>query len=785
MITKINKIAVIGSGIMGSRIACHFANIGVEVLLLDIVHKDEDNNRNKIVNEYLKNTLRSKPSPIYSKSFANRIQTGNLEDDLHKINQVDWVIEVIIENLEIKKQLFEQIEKYRKPGTIISSNTSGIPINKMISNRSEDFCKYFCGTHFFNPPRYLKLLEIIPSQKTNPDLISFLMSYGEKFLGKTTVLCKDTPAFIANRIGIAGIAALFKLSEELDMSVEEIDSLTGPVIGRPKSATFRTSDLVGLDTLNSVAEGVYNNCLDDEQRNIFKLPSFIQKMLTNKWLGDKTKQGFYKKDRDKKGKRTILALNLKSFEYSEKKKTKFETIGKAKKINQLKKRLNILIEGTDKAAVFYKKMFAFMFSYVAHRVPEITEDIYKIDAAMCAGFGWEMGPFEMWESIGFNKGIELIKNEQLSVPQWCNNMSQSSFYKIEEGSKTYYDIQKDGQNKIPILNKIITLDNIREKSLLWKNNGVSLIDIGDNVLNIEFHTKLNSIGKDVIEGIHKGIQLGEKDFRGIVIGNQGEHFSAGADISMIFTLIVEQQWTLLEEAVKTFQDTSMMIRYSSVPVVVAPHGLTLGGGCEFTLHADAVQCAAETYMGLVELGVGLIPGGGGTKEMALRASDLYYNGDIELPRLKEYFINIGQAKVATSGYEAFELGYLKTGRDNITVNTNKLIEDAKQKVIYLDNVGYTKPVKRKKIKVLGQEGLGMFLVGADTFREGQYITEHEQLMCEKLAYVLCGGDLSSPTEVSEQYLLDIEREAFLSLCGEAKTLDRIKHMLEKGKPLRN
>ena len=785
MIKKINKIAVIGSGIMGSRIACHFANIGVEVLLLDIVYKDEDNNRNKIVNEHLKNTLRSKPSPIYSKSFANRIQTGNLEDDLHKINQVDWVIEVIIENLEIKKQLFEQIEKYRKPGTIISSNTSGIPINKMISDRSEDFCKHFCGTHFFNPPRYLKLLEIIPSQKTSSDLISFLMSYGEKFLGKTTVLCKDTPAFIANRIGIAGIAALFKLSEELDMSVEEIDSLTGPIIGRPKSATFRTSDLVGLDTLNIVAEGVYNNCLDDEQRSIFNLPSFIQKMLTNKWLGDKTKQGFYKKDRDKKGNRTILALNLKTFEYSEKKKPKFETIGKAKKINQLTKRLNILIEGTDKAAVFYKKMFAFMFSYVAHRVPEITEDIYKIDAAMCAGFGWEMGPFEMWDSIGFNKGIELIKSEQLSVPKWCNNMSQSSFYKIENGSKTYYDIQKDGQNKIPLLNKIIALDNIREKSLLWKNNGVSLIDIGDNVLNIEFHTKLNSIGKDVIEGIQKGIQLGEKDFRGIVIGNQGEHFSAGADISMIFTLIVEQQWTLLEEAVKTFQDTSMMIRYSSVPVVVAPHGLTLGGGCEFTLHADAVQCAAETYMGLVELGVGLIPGGGGTKEMALRASDLYYNGDIELPRLKEYFINIGQAKVATSGYEAFGLGYLKKGRDNITVNTNKLIEDAKQKVIYLDNVGYTKPIKRKNIKVLGQEGLGMFLVGADTFREGQYITEHEQLMCEKLAYVLCGGDLSSPTEVSEQYLLDIEREAFLSLCGEAKTLDRIKHMLEKGKPLRN
>ena len=795
---KINKVAVIGSGIMGSRIACHFANIGVEVLLLDIIPKSENeielqkglsiknkSVRNRIVNDALTKTLKSKPSPIYSKQFINRIQTGNIEDDLPKIAQADWIIEVIIEDLKIKKHLFEQIEKHRQPGTIISSNTSGIPINKMIDGRSDDFCEYFCGTHFFNPPRYLKLLEIIPSKKTNSDLISFLMSYGEKFLGKKTVLCNDTPAFIANRIGIAGIAALFKLSEELDMSVEEIDSLTGPIIGRPKSATFRTSDLVGLDTLNIVAEGVYNNCVDDEQRNIFNLPSFIKKMLTNKWLGDKTKQGFYKKDRDNKGKRKILALNLKNFEYHEKKKTKFETISKSKKIHQLKKRLKFLIQGNDKAGIFYQKMFAFMFSYVSHRIPEITDDIYKIDAAMCAGFGWEMGPFEIWDSIGFQTGIELIKNENLPIPKWCNNSSIISFYKIESEQQMYYDIINDNNIPIPVLNKIITLNNIRENSLIWKNDGVSLIDIGDNVLNIEFHTKLNSIGKDVIEGVKKGIKLGEKDFKGIVIGNQGEHFSAGADISMIFTLIVEQQWALLEEAVQTFQNTSMMIRYSSVPVVVATHGLTLGGGCEFALHADAVQCAAETYMGLVELGVGLIPGGGGTKEMALRASDLYYDGDIELPRLKEYFINIGQAKVATSGHEAFELGYLKKGRDNITINTSKLIEDAKQKVSYLDSIGYTKPIKRKNIKVLGKEGLGMFLVGADTFREGKYITDHEQLMCEKLAHVLCGGDLSSPTEVSEQYLLDLEREAFLSLCGEAKTLERIKHMLENGKPLRN
>tara|TARA_B100000945_G_scaffold128359_1_gene102274 strand:+ start:1134 stop:3494 length:2361 start_codon:yes stop_codon:yes gene_type:complete len=786
MMQKINKIAVIGSGIMGSRIACHFANIGVEVLLLDIVSEGPDNNRNKIVNDSLQSTLKSKPSPIYSKSFSTRIKTGNLSDDISKINEADWIIEVIVENLEIKKQLFSDIEKYRSPGTIISSNTSGIPINTMIEGRTDDFCQYFCGTHFFNPPRYLKLLEIIPSKKTNPELISFLMSYGEKFLGKTTVLCKDTPAFIANRIGIAGIAALFKISEDLKMSIEEIDALTGPIIGRPKSATFRTSDLVGLDTLNSVAKGVYDNCINDEQRAIFNLPSFIKKMLDKNWLGDKTKQGFYKKDRDAKGNRKILSLNLTTLEYQEKRKTKFETIQKAKKINNLKKRLPELIKGEDKATIFYKKMFAFMFAYVSHRIPEISDEIYKIDAAMCAGFGWKMGPFEMWDAIGIKEGIDLIEKEQLKKPDWINNLNTiDNFYSIKDGEKAYYDIKKTKSKTIPVLNKFIILDNLKPKSVIWKNNGVSVLDIGDNVLNIEFHTKLNSIGQDVIEGMHKGIEIGEKDFRGIVIGNQGEHFSAGADISMIFTLIVEQEWAKLNLAIETFQNTSMMIRYSNLPVVVAPHGLTLGGGCEFTLHADAVQCAAETYMGLVELGVGLIPGGGGTKEMALRASDLYYDGDIELPRLKEYFLNIGQAKVATSAYEAFGLGYLQTGKDNITINSNKLIEDAKQKVLLLHNLGYTKPLIRKDIKVLGKEGMGMFLVGADSFKEGKYITQHEQLMCEKLAYVLCGGNLSFPTKVSEQYLLDLEREAFLSLCGEAKTLDRIKHMLEKGKPLRN
>ncbi len=788
---KISKIAVIGSGIMGSRIACHFANIGVEVLLLDILNKDAEGEknkilRNKIVNESLNNTLKSKPSPIYSRKFITRIKTGNLTDDLEKINDADWIIEVIIENLKIKKKLFENIEKYRKKESIVSSNTSGIPINDMIEGRSEDFCKNFCGTHFFNPPRYLKLLEIIPSEKTEDNLINFLMTYGEKFLGKKTVLCKDTPAFIANRIGIAGIASLLKIIKELNLSVEEIDSLTGTIIGRPKSATFRTCDLVGLDTLYNVAKGVYENCPNDESRDVFKLPDFIDKMLTNKWLGDKTKQGFYKKTRDEKGKRKILSLDLDNFSYKEKKKVRFETIGKAKKINNLKERLKILIEGNDTAALFYKKMFAVMFSYVSNRVPEISNEIYKIDTAMCAGFGWEIGPFETWDAIGIQKGIDLINQENLPIPEWVKNLNPDNpFYTIEDGEKQYYDILEKQQKNIPKLNKFINLNNLRTHSIIWKNDGVSIFDIGDGVANIEFHTKMNSIGEDIIVGVQKGIEIAEKKFRGVVIGNQGSHFSAGADISMIFTLAVEQEYDKLDLAIKTFQDTSMLIRYSKIPIVVAPHGFTFGGGCEFTLHADAVQCAAETYMGLVELGVGLIPGGGGTKEMTLRASDAYYDGDIELPRLKEYFLNIGQAKVSTSGQEAFELGYLRKGVDSISVNSDKLIQDAKEKVILLDNLGYTKPIQRKDIKVLGNQALGMFLVGADSFKEGDYITEHEKLMSEKLAYVLCGGNLSSPTFVSEQYLLDLEREAFLSLCGEAKTLERIKYMLEKGKPLRN
>jgi len=789
----INKVAVIGSGIMGSRIACHFANIGVEVLLLDIVPFDLTEEqlkdkiiRNSIVNDALKNTLKSKPSPIYSKKFVSRITTGNLEDDIHKISEVDWIIEVVVERLDIKKQVFEKIENYRKKGTLISSNTSGIPIESMLDGRSEDFQKHFCGTHFFNPPRYLKLLEIIPSTKTSPEIINFLMVYGDKFLGKDMVLCKDTPAFIANRIGVANIMSLFHLVNELDLTVEEVDSLSGPIIGRPKSATFRTCDLVGLDTLIHVANGVYENCPEDEMRSNFELPDFIKKMSEKKWLGDKTKQGFYKKSKDKHGKRVIEALNLKTLEYKVKQKVKFATIGLAKQEDDLQKRLKILISGKDKAGEFYKKMFYSTFAYVSHRIPEISEDIYKIDRALKAGFGWELGPFEMWDILGVEKTLSKMNKEGYSPANWILEMIDSgrkSFYNNDNGNLNYYHIPTQKSEKVPGMENFIILDHIRENNTVWNNSGCTLTDIGDGIVNLEWRTKMNSIGGEVLEGINKSIEIAEKNYKGLVIANQGAHFSVGANIAMIFMMAIEQEYDEIDFAVRAFQNTTGRIRYSSIPVVVATHGMTLGGGCEIALHADHVQASAETYIGLVEMGVGVIPGGGGTKAMAERASDSYFSGDIQLPTLKERYLNIGMAKVATSAQEAVELDLLLKNRDKITIGNNNLISDAKEQAIILANKGYTKPNPRK-IKVLGKQGLGMFMVGAHSMHAAGYITEHEKLMSEKLAYTIC-GDLSTPSLVSEQYLLDLERQAFLSLCGERKTLERIEHMLKKGKPLRN
>ncbi|MEC9208870.1 MAG: 3-hydroxyacyl-CoA dehydrogenase/enoyl-CoA hydratase family protein [Bacteroidota bacterium] len=790
----INKVAIVGSGIMGSRIACHFANIGVEVLLLDIIpsnltdnQKEDKKIRDSIVNEALKTTLKSKPSPIYSKEFTSRIITGNIEDDLYKISEVDWIIEVVVEQLNIKKQVFEKIEKFRKEGTLISSNTSGIRIESMLDGRSSDFQSHFCGTHFFNPPRYLKLLEIIPSTKTDPEIVHFLMTYGDKFLGKNMVLCNDAPAFIANRIGVANIMSLFHLVEELDLTVEEIDSLSGPIIGRQKSATFRTCDLVGLDTLIHVANGVHKNCPNDEMRNNFELPDFITKMSKNKWLGDKTKQGFYKKSKNENGKRIIEALNLSTMKYAPKQRAKFATIAAAKQEGDLLKRLRILVKGKDKAGEFYRKSFYSTFAYVSHRIPEITDDLYKIDRALCAGFGWEIGPFQMWDALDVQKTLSRMEDAGYKAANWVHDMVKSgatSFYTTENGTLNYYNIPAKAQEKVEGIENFIILDHIRSNNTIWSNSGCNLTDIGDGIVNLEWRTKMNSIGGEVLEGIQRSIDIAEKNHKGLVIANQGVNFSVGANIAMIFMMAIEQEYEEIDFAVRAFQNTTGKIRYSSVPVVVATHGMTLGGGCEIALHADHVQAAAETYIGLVEMGVGVIPGGGGTKEMAKRASDAYFSGDIQLPTLKERYLNIGMAKVATSAQEAIELDLLVKNRDKVTVGFNNLITDAKEAALNLANQGYTKPTPQK-IKVLGKQGMGMFIVGAHSMHAGAYITEHEKLMSEKLAYAICGGDLSAPTLVSEQYLLNLEREAFLSLCGERKTLERIEHMLKKGTPLRN
>ena len=798
---RIKKIAIIGSGIMGSGIACHFANIGVDVLLLDIVPRELNDKekakgltledkvvRNRLVNEALATSLKSKPSPIYHQKFAERITTGNLEDDIAKVADVDWIMEVVVERLDIKKMVFENLEKYRTPGTLITSNTSGIPIKFMSEGRSEEFQKHFCGTHFFNPARYLQLFEIIPGPKTDPEVLEFLGSYGEKFLGKTAVIAKDTPAFIGNRIGIFSIMSLFHAVKDMGMTVEAVDKLTGPVIGRPKSATFRTVDVVGLDTLVHVANGIAENCKDDERLESFQLPEFINTMVENKWLGSKTGQGFYKKNVSAEGKKEILTLDLNTLEYRSAQKAKFATLELTKTIDNVIDRFKVLVAGKDKAGEFYRKTFAALFSYVSNRIPEISDDLYKIDDAMKAGFGWEHGPFQIWDAIGVEKGIELMKAEGLEPAAWVNEMLASectSFYSIKEGATYAYNIPEKTQEKIPGQDSFIILDNIRKSNEVFKNSGVVIEDLGDGILNCEFRSKMNTIGGDVLAGLNKAIDLAEKDFAGLVVGNQGANFSVGANIGMIFMMAVEQEYDELNMAIKYFQDTMMRMRYSSIPTVAAPHGMALGGGCELSLHADKIVAAAETYMGLVEFGVGVIPGGGGSKEMALRASDTFQKGDVQLNVLQEHFLTIGMAKVSTSAYEAFDLNLLQKGKDVVVVNKHRQIALAKQHAKLMAESGYTQPIMRTDVKVLGKQALGMFLVGTDSMQDSNYISEHDMKIANKLAYVMAGGDLSEPTFVSEQYLLDIEREAFLSLCTERKTLERIQHMLTTGKPLRN
>lgn len=788
----IKKVAVLGSGVMGSRIACHFANIGLEVLLLDIVPKDAPEGdakaRNKIVNDALAFALKSNPSPIYSKKFANRIATGNFDDDMHRIADSDWVIEVVIERLDIKKQVFEKVEAHRKPGSLISSNTSGIPIHLMSEGRSEDFKQHFCGTHFFNPPRYLKLLEIIPTNDTLPEVTDFLMHYGEKFLGKTTVLAKDTPAFIGNRIGVFSIMSLLQYVQKSGMTIEEVDKLTGPVVGRPKSATFRTADVVGIDTLALVANSLVENVPDDEAIDALRVPDFVNKMIANKWLGSKTEQGFFKKVKGEGGKSEIHALDLNTMEYRPSTKAKFAALEASKPVDDLKQRLKLLVNFKDKAGDFYRATLYPLFIYSANRIPEISDELYKIDDAIKAGYGWELGPFETWDALGVAETAKALQDEGHTVPAWVTEMlngGHTAFYKIENGKRLYYDIPSKSYKIIPGTEDFILLDNIRESNTIWKNSGTTITDLGDGILNLEFHTKMNSIGGEVIEGINKAIDLAEQQYKGLVVSNNGANFSAGANVGMIFMMAVEQEFDELDFAIRQFQNTMMRIRYSSIPVVAAPHNMALGGGCELCLHADSVVAHAETYMGLVEFGVGLIPGGGGTKEFALRLSDDLNEGDVALNAYRDRFLTIGQAKVSTSAEEAFELGYLRRGKDRMVVSYNRLLAEAKTTCLELANAGYVKPQQRKDINVLGKTALGLAYLGANSMMSGNYISEHDVKISQKLGYVLAGGDLSQPTQVSEQYLLNLERQAFLSLAAERKTLERIQSILNGGKVLRN
>ncbi len=797
----IRKVAVLGSGVMGSRIACHFANVGCEVVLLDMVPREPNEAeqakgltleskqvRNRIVNDSLQFAMKSNPSPIYKKSFVNRITTGNFDDDMKLIADCDWTIEVVVERLDIKKQIFEKVENFRKAGTLITSNTSGIPIHLMAEGRSEDFKAHFLGTHFFNPPRYLQLLEIIPTASTKKEVVDFLMEFGVKILGKRTVLCKDTPGFIGNRIGVYSMAKVMELAQDLGLTIEEADALTGAILERPKTGTFKLGDLVGLDTAYNVTKGLQQNLKDDEMVKELKESKVLNFLIENKFLGDKTKKGFYYKEKDKDGKTNRFALNLETLEYQPLVRAKMPVLEMAKPIADLKMRLGILLADKTKAGDLLRKHYASLFAYASLRIPEISDAFYSLDDAIRTGFAWSYGPFENWDFIGIEKGIKLVESEGYKVADWVKEMvaaGNESFYKNEGGKRLYYDIASKSYKIIPGTEDLVILDALRAENTILKNSETTLVDLGDGILNLEFHTKMNTIGGGVLEGINKAIDLAENEYKGLVISNTGAHFSAGANVGMIFMLAAEQDMDELDFAVRMFQNTMMRIRYSNIPVIVAPHNMALGGGCEMSMHSDKVVAHAELYMGLVEFGVGLIPGGGGSKEFAKRLSDELHEGDIRINQFRNRFLTVGQAKVSTSAYEAFDLGYLREGTDEIVVSRDYQLKRAKQAALEMANKGYVAPKREKNIIVLGQEALGIVYVGAHSMYSGHYISEHDKLISEKLGFVMAGGDLSELTTVSEQYLLDLERKAFLELCRERKTLERLESLVKNGKILRN
>ena len=797
---RLKKVAVLGSGVMGSGIACHLANIGLEVLMLDIIPRDLEGDklkdptlRNSIVDSALQNSIRSKPAPLYHKSFASRISTGNFEDDFEKISDADWIIEVVVERLDVKQQIFEKVDNNRKNNSLVTSNTSSIPMHLLSEGRSDNFKAHFCGTHFFNPPRYLRLLEVIPTSDTLKSVINFFMEFGKVNLGKETVLCKDTPAFIGNRIGVMSATEMTILTKKNSFTVEEVDLLTGSLIGRPPTATFRLQDLVGLDTGDNVSRFVMDNVENDTYINKIKKlpePKFMRFLLDNKFLGNKSGKGFYEKTKkkDANGKTIINVLNLETLEYKPAVKPRMEIVKTAKGMELLDKRLQFLVDGDSKEHQFFKDYFGALFAYSAARVPEISDQYFPLDDAMRTGYVWEYGPFEYWDLIGFEKGIALVEALGESLPKWVHDLKATgveSFYKYENGKKQYFNIQTKKFEVLPGKEAFIVLDSYRAQTPIIKNSECTVHDIGDGVLCLEFTSKSNSIGEGIGRGIDEAIRLAEEgDWKGIVIGNNAKQFSVGANLMNVGMMAMQKQFDPLDKMVNDFQQINMRIRTSKIPLVVATQGYVFGGGCEIAMHCDAGVYAAESYIGLVEVGVGLLPGGGGTKEFAVRASDDFFEGDVQSPTLINYFKTIATAAVSTSAHQAFDLNYLKEGRDIVSVNTPMNIGKAKDKVLLLAK-NYIAPSVREDIEVLGRGGMSVLYSAINEFRLGEYMSDYDVEIARKIAYVICGGDLTSSQKVSEQYLLDIERENFMSLLGNQKTLDRIQYLLMNNKPLRN
>ena len=795
---QIKKAAVLGAGVMGAQIAAHLANAGIPCLLLDIAPKeltpDEQAKgltlesrvvRNRIAQAGFDAAQKAKPAAFFVGDAAKLVTVGNFEDDLPKLKDCDWVLEAIVEKLDIKRSLYERIEPHLKPEAIITSNTSGIPLVQLAEGRSDNFRKHFLGTHFFNPPRYLHLMEIITQPETDGDVVCFMAGFLDKTLGKGIVYAKDTPGFVANRIGNFSMLNAFNVMGELGMSFEEVDALTGTVIGHAKSASFRTLDVVGLDTAYNVAKNLYNSLPNDEKRESFKVPAFMEAMVERRLLGDKTGGGFYKKI----GK-DIVTLDTTTFEYRPQQKAQFASLGAAKQIESLPERLRALVYADDKAGEFLWRTMSEAGSYAANRIPEIADNIVEIDNAMKWGFAHEMGPFEKWDAIGVEKSVARLKEEGRSVPANVEKMlaaGAKSFYKTENGHRQYFDFASGEYKPVPVPAGITILKSLKDQSkVIKKNAGASLIDLGDGVACVEFHSKMNALGSDQLGMIGFAIKEVEKNFVGLVIGNQGENFSAGANIMMMLMAAQEGEWDEINLGVRQFQNTTMSLRYSAKPVVVAPHHLTLGGGCEMVLHADRAVAAAETYIGLVEVGVGLIPGGGGTKEMAVRAAEAAEAspGVDHFEALKSNFELTAMGKVATSAVEARKWGLLRKA-DRVVMNDKRVVEEAKQTVLTLVAEGYTPPQPRQDVLVLGEAALTKFKLGMHMMQRGGYISAHDALIATKIATVMSGGNLTRPTRVSEQYLLDLEREAFVSLCGTKATQERLAHMLKTGKPLRN